>query len=156
MLLYSTKLDQLYRFIAGKIILSRNLCGFIKGIHKFGLILSHHRRRKIFVWFFYRFIGDKNFGLQNCIALCNFFSKIVYLYSFKRYIFEYCCPPLAGADKAWKTNLVPKMKRTKKLLIITTAYCSNVSHQWYEHFYRLLYSSPRHRERWKERKETFN
>jgi hypothetical protein len=31
-----------------------------------------------------------------------------------------------------------------------------VSQQWYEHFYRLLYSSPRHIERWKEEKETFN
>jgi hypothetical protein len=35
---------------------------------------------------------------------------------------------MAGADKSWKTNLVPKMKRTKKLFIITTAYCSNNSH----------------------------
>jgi hypothetical protein len=41
-------LDQLYRFIAGKIILSRNL---------------------------YRFIGDKNFGQKNCIALSDFFLK---------------------------------------------------------------------------------
>jgi hypothetical protein len=49
MSLYSTKLDQLYRFIAGKIILSRN--------------------------FFYRFIGDKTFGQQNCIALFDFFSR---------------------------------------------------------------------------------
>ncbi len=32
----------------------------------------------------------------------------------------------------------------------------NVSHQWCEHFYPLLYSSPRHRERWKEEKETSN
>jgi hypothetical protein len=45
---YITKLDQLYRFIAGKIILSRNL---------------------------YRFIGDKNFGQKNCIALLDFFSQ---------------------------------------------------------------------------------
>ncbi len=38
---------------------------------------------------------------------------------------------LDGADKSWKTNLVPKMKRTKKLFIITTAYCSNNSlHSW--------------------------
>jgi hypothetical protein len=37
---------------------------------------------------------------------------------------------LAGADKAWKTNPVPKMKRTKKLLTmsITTAYYSNNSY----------------------------
>ncbi len=33
---------------------------------------------------------------------------------------------------------------------------TGVSHLWCEHFCRLLYSSPRHRERWKERKETFN
>jgi hypothetical protein len=49
MSLYGTKLDQLYRFIAGKIILSRNL---------------------------YRFSGDKNFGQKNCIALIDFFLKI--------------------------------------------------------------------------------
>ncbi len=61
------KLDQLYRFIAGKIILSRIL---------------------------YRFIGDKNFG-QKIVSLYSIiFSKIVYLYRFKRYIFEYRCPPL--------------------------------------------------------------
>jgi hypothetical protein len=67
MSLYSTNLDHLYRFIVGKIILSRN-------------------------W--YRFIGDKNFCQKNCIALTDFFSKIVYLYRFKRYIFEYRCPSL--------------------------------------------------------------
>ncbi len=32
----------------------------------------------------------------------------------------------------------------------------SVSHQWCDHFYRLLHSSPRHTERWKEEKETFN
>jgi len=48
MLLYSTTFDQFYRFIgAGKL-----LSGF-----------------------FYRFIGDKNFGEQNCIALFDFFLK---------------------------------------------------------------------------------
>jgi hypothetical protein len=48
MSLYSTKLDQVYRFIgAGKFL--------------FG--------------FFYRFIGDKNFGQQTCIALFDFFLK---------------------------------------------------------------------------------
>ncbi len=75
MSLYSTKLDQLYRFIGGKIILSRNLCRFIKGIHKFGPILSLHRCRKILIGFSYRFIGDKNVGQQNCIALFDFFLK---------------------------------------------------------------------------------
>jgi hypothetical protein len=48
MSLYSTKLAQFYRFIgAGKFL--------------FG--------------FFYRFIGDKNFGQQNCIALFDFFLQ---------------------------------------------------------------------------------
>jgi len=48
MSLYSTKFDKFYRFIgAGKL-----LSGF-----------------------FYRFIGDKNFGEQNCIALFDFFLK---------------------------------------------------------------------------------
>jgi hypothetical protein len=71
MSLYSTKLDQLYRFIAEKIILSRNL---------------------------YHFIGGKNFG-QKIVSLYSiFFSKIVYLYCFKRYIFEYRCPSLEGSN----------------------------------------------------------
>ncbi len=39
---------------------------------------------KFLIGFSYRFIGDKNFGQQNCIALFDFFSKIVYLYRFKR------------------------------------------------------------------------
>jgi hypothetical protein len=48
MSLYSTKFDQFYRFIgAGK---------FLFGV-------------------FDRFIGDKNFGEQNCIALFDFFLK---------------------------------------------------------------------------------
>jgi hypothetical protein len=80
MSLYSTKFDQFYRFIgAGKFL--------------FG--------------FFYRFIGDKNFGEQNCIALFDFFSKIVYLYRFKRYIFEYRCPPLHVSDTVWLNRCFP-------------------------------------------------
>jgi hypothetical protein len=75
MSLYSTKLDQLYRFIAGKIILSRNLCRFIKGIHKFGPIYLFIGAGKFLFGFFYRFIGDKNVGQQNCIALFDFFLK---------------------------------------------------------------------------------
>jgi hypothetical protein len=48
MSLYRTKLEQFYRFIgAGKFL--------------FG--------------FFYRFVGDKNFGEQNCIAFFDFFLK---------------------------------------------------------------------------------
>jgi hypothetical protein len=49
---------------------------------------------KFLFGFFYRFIGDKNFGQQNCIALFDFFLKNCVLYCFKRYIFEYRCPPL--------------------------------------------------------------
>jgi len=30
---------------------------------------------KLLFGFFYRFIGDKNFGQQNCIALFDFFLK---------------------------------------------------------------------------------
>ena len=90
MSLYSTKLDQLYRFIGGKIILSRNLCRFIKGIHKFGPILSLHRCRKIFDWFFlslhrwqkfwptklYRFIRFFSQKLCICIALNDFGRRL--------------------------------------------------------------------------------
>jgi len=95
MSLYSTKLDQLYRFIAGKNILSRNLCRFIKGIHKLGPILSLHRCRKILVWIFSiassvtKILANKIESLYSI-----FFSKIVYLYRFKRYIYEYRCPTL--------------------------------------------------------------
>jgi hypothetical protein len=91
MSLYSTKSDQLYRFIAGKNILSRNLCRFIKGIHKLGPILSLHRCRKIFVWFFLwlhrwqkfwptklnRFIRFFSQKLCICIALNDTFLSIV-------------------------------------------------------------------------------
>jgi hypothetical protein len=63
----SHKIDQFYRFIgAGKFL--------------FG--------------FFYRFIGDKIFANKIVSLYSIFFSKIVYLYRFKRYIFEYRCPPL--------------------------------------------------------------
>jgi hypothetical protein len=72
----------LYRFIAGKNILSRNLCHFIGA-------------GKLFSGFFYRFIGEKNFGQKNCIVLFDFFfSKIVYRYRCYRYIFKYRCPPM--------------------------------------------------------------
>jgi hypothetical protein len=40
-------------------------------------IVSLHRCRKNFcLVFFYRFIGEKNFGQQNCIALIDTFSSI--------------------------------------------------------------------------------
>ena len=42
----------LYRFIAGKNILSKTLCCFIKGIQKLEPILSLHRCRKNFSLFF--------------------------------------------------------------------------------------------------------
>jgi hypothetical protein len=104
MSLYSTKLDQLYRFIAGKNILFRNLCRFIKGIHKLGPILSLHRCRKIFVWIF-SIVSSVTKILANKIESLYsiFFSKIVYLYRFKRYIFEYRCPPLLGSPSSYMT-----------------------------------------------------
>ncbi len=60
----------------------------------FRFFLSLHRSRKTLFGVFYRFIGEKNSAQQNCIALFDFFSKIVYRYCFNRYIFEYRCPPL--------------------------------------------------------------
>ncbi len=91
MSLYSTKLIRLYHFIAGKNILSRNLCRFIKGIHKLGLILSLHRCRKILFRFFLslhrwqkfwptklnRFIRYFSQKLCICIALNDTFLSIV-------------------------------------------------------------------------------
>jgi hypothetical protein len=67
--------------------------------HKIGPILSLIGAGKFLFGFFYRFIGDKNFGEQNCITLFDFFLKNVYLYRFKRYIFEYRCPPLLICNK---------------------------------------------------------
>ncbi len=49
-------------------------------------------------------------------------------------LFQYC---------VWKERL-----RKKTIL--------HVSHQWCEHFYRLLHNSTQHIERWKEEKETLN
>jgi hypothetical protein len=85
----------LYRFIAGKNILSRNLCRFIKGIHKLEPILSLHRRRKIFVVLFSIALLVKKIYPTKLYRFIPFFSsKIVYRYCFNRYIFEYRCPPM--------------------------------------------------------------
>jgi hypothetical protein len=40
-----------------------------------GILYRFIGAEKIFVWFFYRFIGEKIFGQQNCIALFDFFLK---------------------------------------------------------------------------------
>jgi hypothetical protein len=45
---------------------------------------------------------------------------------------------------------------TPKLSLAALGTIEGVSHQWCDHFYRLLYSSTRHIERWKEGKETLN
>jgi hypothetical protein len=67
MLLYSTTFDQFYRFIgAGKLLFGFSIASSVTKI------------------------------LANIIVSLYsiFFSKIVYLYRFKRYIFENRCPPL--------------------------------------------------------------
>jgi hypothetical protein len=83
----------LYHFIAGKNILSRNLCRFLSKEFKIGAD---------------RFIDAGNlfsvFSIASSVKkiLPNkivslyliFFSKIVYWYRFNQYIFEYRCPPL--------------------------------------------------------------
>ena len=92
-----TKLDQLYRFIPGKIILSRNLCRFIKGIHKFGSILSLHGSRKIFVWFSIASSVTKKLANKIVSLYSIFFSKIVYLYCFKR-----LQPAALAGDFGWR------------------------------------------------------
>ena len=40
-----------------------------------GILYRFISAEKIFVWFSYRFIGEKIFGQQNCIALFDFFLK---------------------------------------------------------------------------------
>jgi hypothetical protein len=55
--------------------------------------------------------------------------------------------------KVWNW-MVTRVK--KKVSFLFARKIMIVSHPWCEHFYRLLYSPPRHKERWKERKETSN
>jgi hypothetical protein len=52
-------------------------------------------QKKFLFGFFYRFIGEKIFGQQNCIALFDFFLKNCVSVSLYRYIFEYRCPSLS-------------------------------------------------------------
>ena len=75
MSLYGTKLDQLYRFIAGKIILSRILCRFNKGIHKFGPILLLHRCRKFSFCFFLSLHLWQKFWPTKLYHFIRFFSQ---------------------------------------------------------------------------------
>ncbi len=45
---------------------------------------------------------------------------------------------------------------TERSRVLNSSRQGSVSHQWCDHFYRLLHSSTRHIERWKEEKETLN
>jgi hypothetical protein len=65
----------LYRFIAGKNILSRNLCRFVKGIHKLEPILSLHRCRKTFFCFFSIASSMKKFCPTKLYRFNCFFSQ---------------------------------------------------------------------------------
>jgi hypothetical protein len=40
-----------------------------------GYCIASSVQKKLLFGFFYRFIGEKNFGQQNCIALIDFFLK---------------------------------------------------------------------------------
>jgi hypothetical protein len=61
------------RFIARKICLYRQKCRFIaQNLTNF---IASSVQENCCLVFFYRFIGDKNFGEQNCIALFDFFLK---------------------------------------------------------------------------------
>ncbi len=52
-------------------------------------------QKKFLFGFFYRFIGEKKFWPTKLYRFNRFFlSKILYLYRFNQYIFEYRCPPL--------------------------------------------------------------
>ena len=119
-------LNRLCRFIARKICLYRQKCRFIAqnqtnciasspGKSYYLEICVASSKEFTNLGRFYRFIGAGYFCLVFSIAssvtkiLANkivslyviFFSKIVYLYRFKRYIFEYRCPPLVtdNSDK---------------------------------------------------------
>jgi hypothetical protein len=59
----------LYRFIAGKNILSKNLCRFYQRNSQLGADFVASSVQKLFFSF------KKNFGQQNYIALFNFFAQ---------------------------------------------------------------------------------
>ncbi len=75
-----------------------------------GILYRFMGAEKIFVWFFLSLHRWKKILANKIVSLYSiFFSKIVYLYRFNRYIFEYRCPPLV-------------IYMTKDLLI----YCENI------------------------------
>ena len=64
---------------------------------------------KFLFGFFYRFIGDKNFGQQNCIALFEFFSQkfgicIALNYTFLRIAAHHCVLVMATLAKGKRTK----------------------------------------------------
>ncbi len=85
-------LNRLYRFIARKICLYIQKCRFItQNLTNF--IASSVQENFCLV---FSIASSVTKILANKIVSLNsiFFSKIVYLYRFKRYIFAYRCPPL--------------------------------------------------------------
>ncbi len=85
-------LNRLYHFIARKICLYRQKCHFIaQNLTNF--IASSVQENCCLVFSIAssvaKILANKIVSLYSI-----FFSKIVYLYRFKRYIFEYRCPPL--------------------------------------------------------------
>ncbi len=88
-------LNRLYRFIARKICLYRQKCRFIAQ-HLTNFIASSVHENCCLV---FSIASSVTKILANIIVSLYsiFFSKIVYLYRFKRYIFENRCPPLLTA-----------------------------------------------------------
>jgi hypothetical protein len=84
----------LYCFFTEKNILSRNLCRFIKGIHKLQPILSLHRCNagKLFSVFSIASSG-KTILANKILSLYSIFLK-------NRYTFEYPCPPMQGSQSS--------------------------------------------------------
>jgi hypothetical protein len=91
-------LNRLYRFIATKICLYRqeyrfiaqNLTNFIASSVQENFCLVFSIASSVT-----KILANKIVSLYSI-----FFSKIVYLYRFKQYIFEYRCPPLDMAHRA--------------------------------------------------------
>ncbi len=72
-----------------------------------------------------------------------FFSKIVYLYRFKRYIFEYRCPPLVNSRTVHKVPLFPISLEPQPLPILETKEITN-NNIWsmsYSKFVKNFYTS---------------
>ncbi len=92
-------LNRLYRFIARKICLYRQKCRFI--VQNLTNFIASSVQENFCLVFLIASSVTKILENKIVSLYSIFFSKIVYLYRFKRYIFEYRCPPLGKNNLKW-------------------------------------------------------